>query len=265
MLPHNYVVSSDTASEDDTPFLTIGLIYEGNKVVNFRGKHYRFSTGELFCIGDICCRIENLPSPHRPYKEVALSYSFEELSSLNLLYDDVLATSVLRGRHRDVEPIGVCTADAMTLGVFNALRQMSFRPSFAKRQSILKMLIESTDGVVLRVVLANLDVRQRLLCRVVREHRFHHTNLDELAKQCHCSRSSFKVLFRKRYDTSPYHYLLEQRLERAQSLLATTAYSISEISEICEFNSPSHFARIFRSRYSLTPSEYRRLRQLENG
>ena len=146
MLPHNYVVSSDTASEDDTPFLTIGLIYEGNKVVNFRGKHYRFSTGELFCIGDICCRIENHSSPHRPYKEVALSYSFEELSSLDLLYDDVLATSVLRGRHRDVEPIGVCTADAMTLGIFNALRQMSFRPSFAKRQSILKMLMYGSDS-----------------------------------------------------------------------------------------------------------------------
>lgn len=265
MLSHNSVVSSDAASEDDTPLLTIGVVYEGSKVVRTRDKCYDFRAGDLFCLGDGCYHIEDLPSRHCPYKEVALSFSLEELKSFYLLYDNRLTNTTLHEMRGCADSVAGCEADAVILGIFNSLRQNSFRPSFAKRQSILKMLVEATDGVVWHAVLGCLDCRYSHLRSVVSENRFHHTSLDKLAEQCHCSRSTFKALFRKRYDSSPYHYFLEQRLEMAQSLLATTARSISEISEICEFNSPSHFARIFRSRYSLTPSEYRRLQHFENG
>ena len=189
--------------------------------------------------------------------------STRKVQQLTPWFNDLIADNRLRQSAHDIGPVAGCEADAAVLGIFNTLRQSPLPPSFTKRQGILKMLSDYTDGMVLRVALSNLDSRNLLLNNVVRNNRFRHATIDDLAEQCHCSRSSFKELFHKHYDTSPYHYFLEQRLEKAQSLLTGSSYSISEISEICEFNSPSHFARIFRSYFACSPSEYRRQQQLK--
>ncbi|MBE6173996.1 MAG: helix-turn-helix transcriptional regulator [Rikenellaceae bacterium] len=262
MLLHNEVVSFGVVPNEEV-FFTIGVVYEGTKRVYCRGKQYCFASGDLFCVGRECCRVENIPSKHYPYKEVVITFSFEELQQLTPWFNDLIADNRLRQSAHDIGPVAGCEADAAVLGIFNALRQSPLPPSFTKRQGILKMLSDYTDGMVLRVALSNLDSRNLLLNNVVRNNRFRHATIDDLAEQCHCSRSSFKELFHKHYDTSPYHYFLEQRLEKAQSLLTGSSCSISEISEICEFNSPSHFARIFRSYFACSPSEYRRQQQLK--
>lgn len=262
MLLHNKVVSFGVAPNEEV-FFTIGVVYEGTKRVYCRGKQYCFASGDLFCMGCDGCRVENISSRHYPYKEIVITFSMKELKQLALVFNDSFADGSLRRGVHDIEFVAGCEADAAVLGIFNALRQSPHPPSFVKRQGILKMLSDYTDGMVLHVALSNLDSRNLLLNNVVRNNRFRHATIDDLAKQCHCSRSSFKEMFHKHYNSSPYHYFLEQRLEKAQSLLTGSSYSISEISEICEFNSPSHFARIFRSYFACSPSEYRRQQQLK--
>ncbi|MCP1635580.1 helix-turn-helix domain-containing protein [Kerstersia gyiorum] len=54
--------------------------------------------------------------------------------------------------------------------------------------------------------------------------------------------------------------ILERRLDRAASLLRRRdmqRYSIAEISWRCSFSSPAHFARTFRARHALTPTQMR--------
>ncbi|MBR4849391.1 MAG: helix-turn-helix transcriptional regulator [Alistipes sp.] len=242
-------------------YFTIGLVYEGVKMVYFRGETYSFSARDLFCLGSASYRVVNYPSPYQPYKEVAITFSREELEEMGAWLMEAVAGDSSRRSVRGVEFVGGCKADSLTLGIFNSLRNTPFAPSFTKRQSLLKMLAESTDGLVVRMALSNLDGRRSLFESVVRDNCYHHTSLDELATQCRCSRSSFKEMFHRCYDTSPYHYFLARRLEKAQMLLSTTRFTIAEISDKCEFNSPSHFARIFRSRFSVSPSEYRRLQR----
>ena len=72
------------------------------------------------------------------------------------------------------------------------------------------------------------------------------------------SRSSFQRKVNKVYLVSPQAYLKEQRLTRAKELIIQESGSIAEIAYACGFNSVSYFTRMFKNKYSNTPSFYQR-------
>ena len=55
--------------------------------------------------------------------------------------------------------------------------------------------------------------------------------------------------------------ILETRLTAAAGLLENTDFNIYDIAEECGYSSTSHFYRIFKQHYNITPNEYRRLSQ----
>ncbi len=64
-------------------------------------------------------------------------------------------------------------------------------------------------------------------------------------------------LFSKYLGTSPSHFYLRLRLDRARYLLRQTAMPISEIAIACGFVNFSHFARSYRNQFAHSPSEER--------
>ena len=56
-------------------------------------------------------------------------------------------------------------------------------------------------------------------------------------------------------------YQKKQKLTYAAQLLMNSEYQIGEIAQILEFDSLSHFFRIFKEQYGVTPKEYRKLRK----
>lgn len=83
-------------------------------------------------------------------------------------------------------------------------------------------------------------------------------SLEEFAKLCHRSLSSFKRDFHNHYDTTPGKWLLSKRLDYAANLLVSDDINISQIAFESGFEDVSHFSRVFRSRFDLSPSEYKR-------
>lgn len=69
---------------------------------------------------------------------------------------------------------------------------------------------------------------------------------------CHFSR-----LFKRQVGMSYTYYLASLRIESAQSLLGTTARSVTEICYEVGFNDLSHFERTFRRFTGISPSRYR--------
>jgi AraC family transcriptional regulator, exoenzyme S synthesis regulatory protein ExsA len=88
----------------------------------------------------------------------------------------------------------------------------------------------------------------------------HNLSLEEFAKLCNRSLSTFKRDFRKHYGTSPGRWLLDQRLECSARLLTSTSMNVTEIVFECGFEQPSHFSRAFKAKFGRTPSEYRQTR-----
>jgi AraC family transcriptional regulator len=81
--------------------------------------------------------------------------------------------------------------------------------------------------------------------------------LADLAGSLGMSQFHFSRLFKHSIGTSPYQYLLQQRIERAKQLLKQTDRSIVDIALECGFNSHSHLSKQFRQIAGMTPKKYR--------
>jgi AraC family transcriptional regulator len=91
----------------------------------------------------------------------------------------------------------------------------------------------------------------------INDHLNQDIKLADLAALLDMSQFHFSHLFKQAMGTSPYQYLLQQRIERAKQLLKQSDRSIVEIALECGFNSHSHLSKTFRQSTSMTPKAYR--------
>ena len=84
-------------------------------------------------------------------------------------------------------------------------------------------------------------------------------NLENLADHACLSVNHLLRTFKLAYNQSPHQFLIQLRLQRAQSLLAKTEYPIYEIVNMVGFKCTSSFIRLFRTRYKTTPLKYRNI------
>jgi len=82
-------------------------------------------------------------------------------------------------------------------------------------------------------------------------------SLNELARLCHLSLSSFKRKFEEVFKTSPKKYISQKKIEKAAELLKTENLRISEIAYDVGFDSLATFNRNFTAKYGKSPSNYR--------
>jgi transcriptional regulator GlxA family with amidase domain len=80
----------------------------------------------------------------------------------------------------------------------------------------------------------------------------------EVARACDLSRGYFTRAFRETTGTTPYRWLLGERIARARDLLRTTNIPLSELAISCGFADQSHFTRVFTSMVGTTPGHWRR-------
>ncbi len=104
---------------------------------------------------------------------------------------------------------------------------------------------------------------QRQLIQVldyINDHLHQDIKLADLAALLNISQFHCSHLFKQTIATTPYQYLLNQRIERAKQLLKQTGQSIVDIALLCGFNSHSHLAKQFRQLTGMTPKTYRTLK-----
>lgn len=87
--------------------------------------------------------------------------------------------------------------------------------------------------------------------------------LEQLAALSALSISHFVTAFRKRFGLSPYRYLCDLRIQRAQTLLLSGMPGSVVAAEVGFFDQ-SHFGRHFKRCCGMTPSTYVRLQQASN-
>lgn len=87
-------------------------------------------------------------------------------------------------------------------------------------------------------------------------------SLDEIAVYCNISQSHLTRLFRESFHMSLQEYLITARLNRAKKLLVTTNQSISEISWAVGYPNELNLLRAFKSRYGISPKEFRQKNRL---
>ena len=79
---------------------------------------------------------------------------------------------------------------------------------------------------------------------------------DDFAQEIGMSRSSLHRKLQALTNQPTHEFLRTLRIKRAAQLLEKSAGSVTEIAYRVGFNNPSHFAKIFRQHFGLTPSEF---------
>lgn len=64
-------------------------------------------------------------------------------------------------------------------------------------------------------------------------------------------------LFREQTGSTLHRFLMECRISRARSMLASTSLSIREIADSLGFSSPAYFSELFKALCGVTPAAYR--------
>ena len=79
----------------------------------------------------------------------------------------------------------------------------------------------------------------------------------DVAQAAHISEKYLRELFKKETGKSVQAYLTDTRLSAAVTLLSNSKYNIGEVASLSGFGEYRNFARVFKERYGITPSEYR--------
>jgi AraC-like DNA-binding protein len=82
--------------------------------------------------------------------------------------------------------------------------------------------------------------------------------IDELAAALGLSAEHLRRLFRQHTGMAPYQYYLERKIHRARQLLQETDLPIKSIARLLGFESPFHFAKAFKQRTDVSPTQWRR-------
>ncbi len=81
-------------------------------------------------------------------------------------------------------------------------------------------------------------------------------DLDMIARELGQNRTMFFKKVKIITNTSPYELLKEYRLKKAAEMLQSGEYNVSEVCMLTGFKGRSHFSRLFKDRYNVSPSKY---------
>ena len=83
-------------------------------------------------------------------------------------------------------------------------------------------------------------------------------SLNDYAKLCHRSLSTFKREFKSIYRDTPGRWLVKKRLGYAAVLQGNPELQITQIALQCGFENLSHFSRAFKLRFGSSPARFRK-------
>ncbi|HEV8283681.1 MAG TPA: helix-turn-helix transcriptional regulator [Chitinophagaceae bacterium] len=95
------------------------------------------------------------------------------------------------------------------------------------------------------------------LQQIMEANCIYNLSLEDYAKLCNLSVSSFKRHFFETYKTTPGQWLLKRKLEHAYKLLITSSKPITDISFESGFENSTHFSHVFKKHFGSSPIKYR--------
>lgn len=98
----------------------------------------------------------------------------------------------------------------------------------------------------------------RPLLEWLQEHLYEPVTVEELARLAAMSPRTFARRFRDATGTTPMRWLIHQRIERAQHLLATTDLPVDAIARRVGMGTSANLRQHFRAATSMSPAAYRR-------
>lgn len=96
------------------------------------------------------------------------------------------------------------------------------------------------------------------------DHMENDVSLNTIAAYLHYNPSYLSRLFKSKYHCNIKDFIIETKLKKAENLLVDTDLFVKEIVQKLGFDSLSHFFRLFKKVYGISPNEYRNMQKKIN-
>ena len=127
-----------------------------------------------------------------------------------------------------------------------------------KLKELVINVLSSDSNPKLSSYFQSLAEQERPSIAEVMERNFHYNlSMEEFARLCHRSLSSFRREFRQCYHQTPGKWLLNKRLDFAAMLLVNKDLNVSRTAYESGFENASHFSRAFKEKFQVAPNQYR--------
>ena len=94
------------------------------------------------------------------------------------------------------------------------------------------------------------------VCNYVEENIFSPVTVSDIAHHVNLSMPYLSALFHKKEGIRLIEYINNKKLEKSKEMIRSGQYTITQISEMLGYSSIHYFSRLFKSTYSISPSEY---------
>lgn len=172
-----------------------------------------------------------------------------------------LASQKLKQTNQQIFNVAESTSlQSLFITVFNYLQQDEIPKDLVeiKFKELLYNIILDPANKELVNFFCTLQQEQKTSIKEIMLQNFHcDISLEEYAKLCGRSLSSFKRDFKEQFSETPHKWIMNKRLEYAKSLLKNPSLNISDICFESGFKNTSHFNKSFKDRYNLPPNQYR--------
>ena len=122
-----------------------------------------------------------------------------------------------------------------------------------------KFLMECTQAVSSRKKAEENPIIKKV-CSYVDENLSNDISLETAAEFVGVSSFYLSKLFKEEKGETFINFISDKRLEKSRLLLEQTELSIKEITAEVGYNDQNYFSRIFKTKYGLSPKEYRKVK-----
>ena len=240
----------------------------GKKHIYYGETSREVGKGDLFYLGIGTHYIEDIPESGKNFEQISFFYTPEMLSDilseLNMRYRMDIANDHACGNCHDKAYV-VYPSWNSAKSFFNTVAQYIKDDMFSgntmaeqmKSTELIYLIITKPGCCLKNKILSNTDIMKESFEKIIQQHIFSYISIEELAKECNKSLTSFKKEFRTHFHESPHRWFIKQRLMHSRLLLISTNKSISEIGSECNFPNTSHYIKLFKKEYGVTPATYR--------
>ncbi|WIV17438.1 AraC family transcriptional regulator [Paenibacillus polygoni] len=164
----------------------------------------------------------------------------------------------------DYTPVSIMPVNELTQSYFASLQPYLKKPENVsdglvkvKMMELLFHLADSNERFLNQLLQSNHHKNDNI-GRMMEENFKNPVSLHDLAYMSGRSLSTFKREFQATFHTSPLKWIRNRRLDEAKKMLLVTTLSVTDICYTIGFENIAHFSKVFKLRFGLSPSEYRK-------
>jgi len=233
---------------DSFRYCSIEFVAAGRGQLVLDGRHHALGPGVAFSYGPgVPHRITT--DPHAPMTKYFVDFTGREAASLI-------------GRCKPLSRGTIQVSDPLSVAdVYENIHRSAQAGNLQSREICLLLL----RLLVLRLGELGIDrphVNERAIqtyhhCRAcIERESLTLKTLQEIAAACHKDPAYLCRLFRRFAGTTPYKYLMRQKMHQAADRLQHSSMLVKEVADALGFSDPFHFSRSFKAIHGIAPQRF---------